>query len=200
MKPHFDKPRILLSYFEPFLNRTQNQSEVFVRKLEDYLKEAQIDYDTISLPVVYNKAFDTLKEHTENNPEYAWVISFGEGSNEVHWEDHANNLNDSDNPDNENQVFENQCILNDKGAKTILFVPQSSAFVEHNDWVFKSFKMGNYVCNNTAFLSSHYYKEQLVPYSFCHIPNEKRELHRFQDSLVPIVYQVIIDGLNELLS
>ncbi|WP_413291314.1 pyroglutamyl-peptidase I [Bdellovibrio sp. HCB337] len=162
--------KILVTAFKPFLNHSQNCSEVLLRNLQ---KERD-DIEPLLLPVSFQNTFPEFKKHWQNRGPYKAVVMLGQaaGRKGVNLERVALNWMESKNPDNDGLTPSGKRILRDAPDSYIVDFFPSSWLTLLNDLgpTETSFSAGAYVCNHLYFQVAHELKTSNVPNIFVHLP------------------------------
>ena len=166
-----NKPVILLTGFEPFGGSSFNTSWDVVSKF-DGQEIAGYIIKTVRLKVVYDKIGEPLAEAIEKTKPVA-VISFGEGTPEIHVEKIARNgYHPAKPPDNDGNAPPRDAIV-PGGAQTIRSGLPADAIVKNlNDAGIKattSDDAGGYLCNE-CFYRLMTVKNAPVIRGFVHVP------------------------------
>lgn len=157
---------ILVTAFEPFDQKGDNQSEKIARSLS-------LDHvDILILPVAFKIAFQTLENHLKTCA-YDMIIMLGEGPNKViHLEHFALNIMHARIPDNVGFQPLNTPIDNGPlSLKSTLPLKQfSDIFNKHNFPFHDSYHAGTYVCNDLFYRVMRL--NLTIPCGFIHVPND----------------------------
>lgn len=157
---------ILVTAFEPFDGRNDNQSLQILKRLEGD------DVDTFVLPVVFKDAFLKLKDHLENH-DYNILIMLGEGPNKViHLEHVALNMMHARIPDaNGYQPTSKMIDEGPIGMRSTLPLSMFKDVLEKENLPFlDSYHAGTYVCNDLFYRVMRL--DINVPRGFIHVPND----------------------------
>lgn len=166
---------ILLSGFDAFNNKKGNNSQVIAKELQKQFEGSDIKIHYCQLRTVYNKSSDTLKDcyHSLSvKPDY--VISIGEGyCDRISFETMAYNEMDSTFADNDGVIYARTKIDPDGPSKIRLSLNLSSIRKQlpkkDRKFVKMSKKIGNFVCNNLAYLVNSELDQ--TPFTFIHVPS-----------------------------
>ena len=144
--------KILITYFEPFGERTTNASKEVVSLISNFnIKE---------LPVSWSKVPSILDEIFINEPDYLFLIGEAGSYKEITVERTAHNI--SKGKDNEGVNKENEEIIKgDKEVKTTLFDLSNVPYRISDD-------AGKYLCNYTYYLALS--KVKTCKVLFVHLP------------------------------
>ena len=147
--------RVLITDFEAFGTETDNASRVMVNAMAKALKSSpnklNVILDTVTLPVVYGKAEEGLyREVKAFAPDV--ILSFGQApEGNFRLETQAENLDNTDFPDNDGVSRVNQVIVprGPKTLPTLLPVKQlEAALLRAHFPVVISHSAGNFLCNH----------------------------------------------------
>ena len=157
---------ILVTAFEPFDQKGDNQSEKIARSLS-------LDHvDILILPVAFRLAFQTLENHLKTCS-YEMIIMLGEGPNNVlHLEHVALNVMHARIPDNLGYQPLNSAI-NDGPLSLHSTLPLEQfkeIFNNRNLPFHDSYHAGTYVCNDLFYRVMHL--NLTIPCGFIHVPND----------------------------
>jgi pyroglutamyl-peptidase len=163
---------ILLTAFEPFGKWKINLSHEVALELKK-----KMNVEICELPVVYDKAADAAVacfQKLKQKPKL--VLGLGEGSCALRLETSAANLDDTPGfADNAGTVRKSTAIAPGAPEKVAFSIPVNSMYCGLGDAERKkitpSTSAGNYVCNNTAYRLSRYFKDTGIPYGFIHVPH-----------------------------
>ena len=144
--------KILITYFEPFGERTTNASKEVVSLLDGYIRK--------ELPVSWSKVPSILDEIFINEPDYLFLIGEAGSYKEITVERTAHNVcngkdNDGANKDNE------EILKGDKDIKTTLFDLSKLPYCISDN-------AGKYLCNYTYYLALS--KVKTCKVLFVHLP------------------------------
>ena len=165
--------RVMLTSFEPFGGRPDNGSHLAAQGL---VREEGVEYIDCLLPVEFDKAAAKAKECYEAmNPKPDMVMSLGEGGCDIRLETRAMNFDDAPGfADNGGTIREGNYINVNSIPFTFLTLPVADMYCSTRTMVGPpsrtSIDAGYYVCNNTAFHLSQYFRPLGVPYGFVHVP------------------------------
>ena len=157
---------VLVTAFEPFDGRNENQSLQILKRLEgDHV-------DTFVLPVVFKDAFLKLKDHLEQHA-YELLIMLGEGPNKVlHLEHVALNIMHARIPDVTG--YQPKSIKIDEGPigiRSTLPLTMFKDVLEKKDLPYlDSYHAGTYVCNDLFYRVMRL--DINMPRGFIHVPND----------------------------
>jgi len=179
-------PVLILTYFEPFGGRTENQSEQIARALESRSEIART-FSAVKLcriPVVYDLAarvaWDCIRTHQrmgESLGQPIWVVSLGEyPGNRLRIETAAHNWDST--PD----LADNAGVIR-KGSEIIPGAEPSLGFRFPMTALFSSPKLrahsplvsatpGAFLCNHLAYQLTRDLAPEQIPYLFVHIGRE----------------------------
>lgn len=172
-------PVLILTYFEPFGGRTENQSEAIARALmsQPEISSGFADVKLCRIPVVYDVAakiaFDCIRTY-QSLGQPIWVVSLGEyPGSRLRIETAAHNWDSSpDVADNEGVIRKGSEII--RGAEPSLGFRfpmnaffSSSRLRAQNPWV--SASPGGFLCNHLAFHLTRELAPEQVPYLFVHV-------------------------------
>ena len=144
--------KILITYFEPFGERTTNASKEVVSLLDGYIRK--------ELPVSWSKVPSILDEIFINEPDYLFLIGEAGSYKEITMERTAHNI--SNGKDNEGVNKDNELILvGDKEVKTTLFDLSKLPYCISDN-------AGKYLCNYTYYLALS--KAKTCKVLFVHLP------------------------------
>ena len=144
--------KILITYFEPFGERTTNASKEVVSLLDGYIRK--------ELPVSWSKVPSILDEIFINEPDYLFLIGEAGSYKEITMERTAHNI--SNGKDNEGVNKDNELILvGDKEVKTTLFDLSKLPYCISDN-------AGKYFCNYTYYLALS--KAKTCKVLFVHLP------------------------------
>jgi len=189
---------ILVSYFDPFDAKDNNNSEVVAKLIEENFKSKNIKLQTCKLRTVFDKAYDILQDCVnaqDVRPDL--VISLGEsGCKKITLETRGINLDKSIGPDNDG-MERNNTLIDPTGEKYLgVTLPLEKAYCALTESQKKSFKIsksaGSFVCNNTLYNGL---QKLDVPYTFIHVPGKNCT----SDSIIKILAKDLSDYI-ELLS
>jgi pyroglutamyl-peptidase len=180
-------PHLLISGFEPFENRSENQSFQVLRALQ------KAGYQTVSLPVLFRKAFETLKASIEtNNPSV--ILSLGEGSEPIPRLEHfALNMMHARIPDNHGFIPE-LTLIQPRGKTTLTStvpIDELASYLDEKKVLYRhSFHAGTYVCNDLYYRTLMEYGHKVVV--FVHVSHDPKD---FLESLATV--QAIVDFFTQ---
>lgn len=158
--------KLLVTAFEPFLDHATNPTIELARRLKS---EA---IDTLTLPVVYEKAAQKVIERAQHDS-YDFILLLGLAADRqtVSIEHHALNLMDAPTPDNEGVIkrFE---VIADKGPDLYLTdIPYQAILLNADSKRIQlSLSAGGYICNDTFYRVKNAFKDYKV--GFIHVPKE----------------------------
>ena len=184
---HTLSPHLLISGFEPFENRSENQSLQVLKVLQ------KAGYQTVSLPVLFRKAFETLKASIEtNNPSV--ILSLGEANESIPRLEHfALNMMHARIPDNHGFIPE-LTPIQPRGKTTItstVNIDELASYLDEKKVIYRhSFHAGTYVCNDLYYRTLMEYGHKEVV--FVHISHDPKD---FLSSLATI--QAIVDFFTQ---
>jgi pyrrolidone-carboxylate peptidase len=167
----------LLTSFEPFAGRTENNSQTVLGEIQklaadlEKTKEWPFEFHYATLPVEYDRCFTVLKDEiAKSKVEYEGILSIGEGAEEFKIETQANNLDDVPNmPDNVGVNRVGKKIFADLGkTDTIALRFPFEAFQR----IRTSRNPGYFICNHLCAKMGREYATDLdAPYfGFIHVP------------------------------
>jgi len=168
---------ILLSGFDAFNNKKENNSQVIAKLIKKEFEGTDITVEYCQLRTVYNKSSDTLKDcfHSlKEKPDF--VISIGEGfCDRISFETMAFNEMDSKTPDNDGVVYRRTSIDQNGPSRKRLSLNlnniRNRLSRADRKFVRMSKKIGSFVCNNLAYLVNSELDE--TPYTFVHVPHHE---------------------------
>ncbi len=175
---------ILVTAFEPFDQKDDNQSENIARSLS-------LDHvDILILPVAFRLAFQTLENHLKTCS-YEMIIMLGEGPNNVlHLEHVALNVMHARIPDNLGLQPLNTAI--DDGPLSLhstLPLDQFKEILTNNNYLFyDSYHAGTYVCNDLFYRVMRMHLT--IPCGFIHVPNDAKHTSKTKKSLMTLLAQM----------
>ena len=175
---------ILVTAFEPFDQKGDNQSEKIARSLS-------LDHvDILILPVAFRLAFQTLENHLKTCS-YEMIIMLGEGPNNVlHLEHVALNVMHARIPDNLGFQPLNTAI--DDGPLSLhstLPLEQFKEILSNNNYPFyDSYHAGTYVCNDLFYRVMR--MQLTIPCGFIHVPNDAKHTSITKKSLMTLLAQM----------
>ena len=166
---------VLVSYFDPFGGKSENNSEVYAKLIQQNLKKEEINIQICELRTVFDKAYDILQDcvHSQQNlPDL--IISLGEsGCKKITLETRGINFDKSIGPDNDGMERHSTPIIPDEEMYIGVTLPLEKAYCELASAQRRSFKIsqspGSFVCNNTLFHGLH---KLDIPYTFIHVPSK----------------------------
>ena len=165
---------VLITAFEPFNKDDKNPTEEVLAELPDFLYNARIV--KVTLPVVYNQAFDVLLPYIdEYKPDLILMMGLAAGRTHVNIERIAINVNDARIPDNLGNTIRNQVIV--EGGPDGLFtnLPLEAIMKRMHKKelpVMISNTAGAYICNHIMYKTLHYIKtyDLKIKAGFVHMP------------------------------
>jgi len=175
---------ILVTAFEPFDQKGDNQSEKIARSLS-------LDHvDILILPVAFRLAFQTLENHLKTCS-YEMIIMLGEGPiNVLHLEHVALNVMHARIPDNLGFQPLNKAI--DDGPLSLhstLPLEQFKEILSNNNYPFyDSYHAGTYVCNDLFYRVMR--MQLTIPCGFIHVPNDAKHTSITKKSLMTLLAQM----------
>ena len=192
------KPVILMTGFEPFGGSSFNTSWDVVSTFDGQVISGHV-IKTVRLKVVYDKIDGPLAEAIEKLKPVA-VISFGEGTPEIHVEKIArNSYHPAKPPDNEGKAPPRDAIV-PGGAQTIRSGLPADAIVQKlNDAGIKaatSDDAGGYLCNE-CFYRLMAVKNAPAIRGFVHVPvvpPDKEEARKQLDDAVRIILKTVAEN------
>lgn len=149
--------KIVLTYFEPFGNRTTNASKEVVSLFKQF--------ETHELPVSWRNVLPKLSTILNNNPDYLFLVGEAGSYREITIEKVAHNI--ADGIDNDGVIYKLQPIIS--GAPDILKTTCSINCVNYSI----SDNAGKYLCNYSYFMSLSMSKNTRV--LFVHLPYIEKE-------------------------
>jgi pyrrolidone-carboxylate peptidase len=163
---------ILVTAFQPFGKWKVNLSNEVALELKK-----KMNIEVCELPVVYDKAADAAVscfQRLKQKPKL--ILGLGEGSCALRLETSAANLDDTPGfADNAGTVRKSTAIIPGAPEKVSFSIPYNSMYCGLSDAdrkkITPSTSAGNYVCNNTAYRLSRYFKDTGIPYGFIHVPH-----------------------------
>jgi pyroglutamyl-peptidase len=176
--------KILVTAFEPFDQKSSNQSSMIARSL--LLDHVEI----LILPVAFKLAFQTLENHLKTC-HYDMIIMLGEGPNKVlHLEHVALNIMHARIPDNLGYQPLNTPI--DDGPlslKSTLPLKQFSEILNKHNYLYNdSYHAGTYVCNDLFYRVMRL--NLTIPCGFIHVPNDVTYHSVSRKSLMALLAQL----------
>jgi len=167
------KKTVLVSYYEPFDGGKTNNAETIAKLLHQKYQSGDIKIILCKLETVFDKAFLTLENCLQNlKKEPIMVLSLGEYGCKLKAEILAQNLDDSNGPDNEGNE-RNGVILPEKNFIQALRYPLPEMYCaldeKERTHIEISSYAGGFVCNNTAFQFAHKYPQ--LQFGFIHVPS-----------------------------
>ena len=184
---HTLSPHLLISGFEPFENRSENQSLQVLRVLQ------KVGYQTVSLPVLFRKAFETLKASIETSKPSV-ILSLGEASEPIPRLEHfALNMMHARIPDNHGYIPE-LTLIQPRGKTTLTStvpIDELASYLEEKKVLYRhSFHAGTYVCNDLYYRTLMEYGHKEVV--FVHVSHDPKD---FLESLATV--QAIVDFFTQ---
>lgn len=167
---------ILISYFDPFQGRTNNNSAYFAKLVKANLESNEIKVSLCELRTVYDKAYDILDDCVRSSSDIPdMVISLGEsGCKKITIETRGINLDKSYGPDNDGIERDNTEIYPGEEKYLGVTLPVDKAYCGLTKKQMRSIQIsssaGSFVCNNTLY---HGLRNFQIPYTFIHVPNAK---------------------------
>ena len=160
---------IVITYFEPFGERTTNASKEVVSLLNGYI--------TKELPVSWNKISVFIDEILADNPDYLFMIGEAGSYQEVTIEKTAHNI--ANGKDNEDVTLNNEPII--KNGNDILATKFDLSGLNYrvND------DAGKYLCNYSYYLALAKAKNTMV--LFIHLPYINNNLNSLKEDLLNII-------------
>ena len=158
---------ILLSAFEPFGRDEMNSSRIVLDMISDSCGRNPVEKTV--LPVIYEKAFDTLISRSlELDPDYIICMGQAGGRKKISIERIAVNINSSEMPDNEGNIRKDLLIKKDGPAAFMSGIP----FETYPEDVVMSYSAGTFVCNDLfyrllSYKNAHSSKTEIC---FIHLP------------------------------
>lgn len=182
--------RVLITAFEPFAGRATNGSQEVAALMPD-MSDPSIEYVTCILPVEYDLASQKAKDcYQAMDPKPDMVISTGEGGCNTQVETRAFNLDNTPLADNAGVLRAGTSIDDRSSPYTYLSLPAADmvcAVEAPEPWQRPNASTwaGFFVCNNTAFHLSRFFRLNEIPYGFIHLPRSdcKRELPKTAGTL-----------------
>lgn len=170
------KRRVLVTAFEPFEGRAENNSTRIANAMKahpELFPDMEITFCT--LPVVFDEGAATALACIERMAEKPdLVLSLGEVGCRIRIETSAGNEDDAPgSPDNAGNVRVHRTILPGEPTRLGYDFPAQAMFCALSSKERKLVDLSNtmnYVCNNTAFLMSAKLRGTGVQYGFVHVP------------------------------
>lgn len=199
------KQHWLITAFDPFAGRSENNSEIVLQEMKALTSELEhtpdwpFQFHYHILPVEYDRCFEVTLEQVQQiekkHDSLSGILALGEGAEDFKIETQANNLDDVPGfPDNAGTVRKNKKIFNDleKHHAFELNFP-FEAFSK----IRTSTSAGHFVCNHLcAKLSRHHEDKKNPPHlGFIHVPR-KGMGGMFTADLCAVV---IVNGFKKLL-
>ena len=181
--------KVLVTAFEPFDGRNDNQSFQILKQLD------LDDVDTFVLPVVFKEAFIILKNHLEKNA-YDLLIMLGEGPNKVlHLEHVALNIMHARIPDANSHQPKSEAIDDGPiGIHSTLPLSMFKEILEKEKMPYlDSYHAGTYVCNDLFYRIMRL--DIPTPRGFIHVPNDNAYFENSLDSIKHILLKIKKDIL-----
>lgn len=172
-----EKPTVLITAFDPFMNFPVNSSKDVAEGVQYRLEQAGYQIEVCILPVIYDVAAQKAIECFNKLPQKpAMVISLGEGACDTEIEDIMENFDSTPGvADNAGSIREGSPIVKGLPSQITLspFTKRLYCGVDQNvrSKVFPSTSAGNFVCNNTGFHLGLQFKQQKINYAFLHVPS-----------------------------
>lgn len=172
----FAYDRVVVTAFDPFSGRAQNNSWAVAQQLSELLPTS--DVVLCELPTSYQRAPEAFAECLRHSgARDPLVISLGEGSCAVKWETRARNRNHDRGPDNDGESRRRRSI--ERGGPAYLGLRANYA-----DWwchltsaekklVTVSGDADTFVCNHLAYLTARRFPELAA--TFLHVPSSHCE-------------------------
>jgi pyroglutamyl-peptidase len=169
------KRRVLITAFEPFDGRAENNSTRIAAVMKAHPELFQdIEITVCTLPVVYDEAAAKALACLDAMPEKPdAVISLGETGCKIQLETSAGNLDDTYGPDNAGNIRSHHTIVEGGPARIGYDLPMQAMYCtlteEQRKAVEPSTTM-NFVCNNTAYLLASKLRGTGIRFGFVHVP------------------------------
>ena len=178
---------LLISAFEPFEGRLKNQSMVVLENLQGKMIQK------VTLPVEFQKGFDTLKSFCEQN-QPSIILCLGEAADAVPRIEHvAINMMHARIPDNSGYQPELEPIIKSgpTSRTTQLDLEDLGNFLSKKGVLYQhSFHAGTYICNDLYYRMLSAFPEQRI--LFVHVSHREENL---QTSIQTV--QAILDYFKE---
>jgi pyroglutamyl-peptidase len=180
-------PQLLISGFEPFDSRDENQSLNLLSLL------AKAGYNTVALPVLFKDAFLTLKQAVESQHP-SIILCLGEANESIPRLEHfALNMMHARIPDNHGYIPE-LTPIQPRGKTTLSSRVQWDALTDYLDLkkasYRHSFHAGTYVCNDLYYRMLLEFKDKEI--LFIHVSHHSQD---FSTSLHTV--QAVVDFFTE---
>jgi len=193
---------IIVTAFEPFATNKKNPTEALLERIPDHLYNYRVY--KVTLPVVYNHAFDRLLPLIEKHkPVLILMLGLAYGRSHVNVERIAVNVADSKTKDNLGNIIEEQRIEED-GPDGLFTTLPLEAIMER----FRKKKLpvrisntaGTYVCNNLFYKTLHYLKtyDLDTKAGFVHVPPFPDMVHE-TDHVPSMSKSVMVDAVMGIL-
>jgi pyroglutamyl-peptidase len=173
--PPVTKRRVLITAFEPFEGREENNSMRIAAVMKAHPELFQdIELTVCTLPVVYDEAAKKALACLDAMPEKPdAVISLGETGCKIQLETSAGNQDNGFGPDNAGNIRSNHTIIEGGPARIGYDLPMQAMYctltAEQRKAVEPSTTM-NYVCNNTAYNLASKLRGTGIQFGFVHVP------------------------------
>jgi len=165
---------VIITAFEPFDNHTMNPTEKLIQDIPKFLYNAKVI--KVTLPVVYNHAFDTLLPYIEKHqPDVILMLGLAAGRTHVNLERIAININDANVKDNLGNIMHNTIIKEDGEDGLFTTFPLEAILARAHKKALPlsiSNTAGAYVCNNLMYQTLYYLKKHHIKTlaGFMHVP------------------------------
>lgn len=198
------KPLVMISYFDAFNGAPFNNSERIARELESRLNHASspITVKLCELKTIYDVSYAQTEECLKALPESpVMVIGLGETGCDLKVENMMKNYDYNRGPDN---AGNSRSAVIVQGAPELLGLryplPQMYCALSKAEKkkIVLSSNAGTFVCNNTAYLMTHFHPE--IQYGFIHVPRNKCEnLAEKTSESIAMLEKMIPKGVSYLL-
>ncbi|MBF0715528.1 pyroglutamyl-peptidase I [Gemella palaticanis] len=192
--------KVLITGFDPFNNSTINPSAEAIKLLPDFLGNVEVIKKII--PTVFNKSFDILKEHIENNkPDIVICVGQAGGRSKVTIERVAINIDDAPIKDNDGNIPVDKKIVEDGETAYFSTLPIKAIVNKLNiDSIPAdiSNSAGTFVCNHIMYQSLHYAKVKNHSFKtgFIHIPYIPEQTVDMKN-VASMELNIIVDALEK---
>jgi pyroglutamyl-peptidase len=163
--------KILLTAFEPFGGSDINSSAMVLDKVKNKDRDAVIT--KMTLPVLYAKAFEMLKELIEEvEPDFVVCMGQAGGRDKICLERIAVNVNNSASPDNDGVIKTDKTIIAGGDAAYNTNLPYRKMVDAAGDYAAVSCSAGTYICNDVFYRLMNYIKteDMQILGGFLHLP------------------------------
>ncbi len=198
------KEHIVISAFDPFSNRKDNNSWNVALELNELSKKQNdIKVTLCLLPTVYDEASEVLQDCVRSQKiPVTKVISLGENSCRLYYETVAYNQDSSSYADNNGVVKNNSEIISGASKALGMTLPvhkmscAKSKNLNVSDYVKLSDNPGRFVCNNTSYRSLINFQSD-IPFTFVHVPRTDCNTD-FKDP--NLIAKIVWTSINEISS